>query len=91
MMPVFAVSGMEQFLTQAGANGWTVLGAVGSEAAGKENSKEEFKHDVIRESDKVGKSLKKTVLDCHQYSVEGPTVVVLGQKNYIQYFEINIT
>ena len=76
MMPVFAVSGMEQFLAEAGENGWSVLGTVGSERV-REKEQDTRKHR--RGDEEEGKGLKKPVLDCHEYSAEGPTLVVLGK------------
>ena len=77
MMPVFAVSGMEQFLAEAGENGWSVLGTVGSERV-REKEQDTRKHR--RGDEEEGKGLKKPVLDCHEYTAEGPTIVVLGKK-----------
>lgn len=74
-MPVHAVSGMEQFLTHAVGNGWTVLGTVGVERM-KEN-----KYGTGNRNKEVGKEVMKPVLDCHQCSMEGPTMVVLGKSN----------
>ena len=74
-MPVYAVSGMEQFLAQAVGNGWTVLGTVGVETM-RENERETG--NVNKE---VGKEVMKQVLNCHQCSTEGPTMVVLGKSN----------
>ena len=73
MIPVYAVSGTEQFLLQAVGNGWTVLGTVGAEQTrGKEQ-------ETGSENKEVGKRSRKPVLDCHEYSVDGPTIVVLGE------------
>ena len=88
MMPVFAVSGMVQFLTEAGENGWTVLGTVGSERTrekGREvagEKEEEGERRVKMEKEGEERRLKekeKEVVDCYHYNMEGPTVVVLGE------------
>ena len=71
MMPVYAVSGMEKFLAEAGSNGWTVLGTVGMERLNKAETGSE-KQEMKRGS-------RKPVIDCREYVVEGPTVVVLGE------------
>ena len=75
MMRVYSVSGMENCLTEAGGNGWTVLGTVGMERLNKA--------DTGSGKKEVGKGLRKSVVDCREYVVEGPTVVVLGESGHV--------
>ena len=87
MMPVYALSGcgLEQCLSKAKENGWTVLGVVGSERLkerkrGRRKRREEMKGDV---DVKEAKAKKLPVIDCHDYRAKGPTIVVLGKdKNF---------
>ena len=80
MMPVHALSGcgLEHFLSEAKGNGWTVLGTVGSERLrGREKGGEKRREGEGEQEE--AKAKKPPVLDCHQYHVEGPTIVVLGK------------
>ena len=83
MMPVYALSGcgLEQFLSKAKKNGWTVLGIVGSErlkererGGGGRKRREEMDGDV-----EEAKAKKLPVIDCHDYQAKGPSIVVLGK------------
>ena len=85
-MPVYALSGcgLGHFLFNARGNGWTVLEITGSErlkerergggGGGGEREREEMEGDV-----EEAKAKKLPVIDCHNYCVKGPTIVVLGK------------
>ena len=82
MMPVYALSGcgLEQFLSEARGNGWTVLGTVGSERL-KESERRERRNEGEGEEEEEGKikAKKPPVLDCRQYHAKGPAIIVLGK------------
>ena len=83
-MPVYALSGcgLEHFLSEARGNGWTVLGTVGSERL-KERERGERRRDSEgqeeEEKEEKAKAKKPPVMDCRQYRVKGPTIIVLGK------------
>ena len=86
MMPVYALSGcgLEQFLSEARGNGWTVLGTVGSErlkeSERRERRKESEEEEEEKEEGKIyDKAKKPPVLDCRQYHSKGPAIIVLGK------------
>ena len=85
MMPVYALSGcgLEQFLSEAKKNGWTVLGIVGSERLKERERGGGKRREEMDGGMKEAKAKKLPVIDCHDYRAKGPTVVVLGKdKNF---------
>ena len=88
MMPVHTLSGcgLEKFLVEARGSGWTILGTVGSERVkGREGARESTEGGWSEDGENETTSAKKKppVIDCHHYSAEGPTIVVLGKAHLI--------
>ena len=83
MMPVYALSGcgLEQFLSEARGNGWTVLGIVGSERLKERERGGRKRREEMDGGMKEAKAKKLPVIDCHDYRAKGPTIVVLGKDN----------
>ena len=82
MMPVYALSGcgLEEFLSEARGNGWTILGTVGSEKLKEREKGGGWRTRRKGEGDmEEAKAKKLPVIDCYRYNAKGPTIVVLGK------------
>ena len=73
IMPVFSVSHLQNFLTSAKENGWSILGTSGFPSAMDKKKQDENKKE----------SRKLKTMNCQEYVKKSPVLLVVGMLRYI--------